>query len=61
MLRTGDTLDGDTVTNVVFCEEGLNDSDELALVVTLDDPGAPEGSRTVVVRAAPVKVPVPGA
>ena len=61
VLRTGDTLDGDTVTNVVFCEEGLNDADELALVVTLDDADAPEGSRTVVVRAAPVKVPVPGA
>ncbi len=53
VIRTGDTLDGDTVTNVVVCEEGLNDAGEVAFVATLDDPESPEGARTVVVRATP--------
>jgi len=53
VIRTGATLDGDPVTNVVLCEEGLNDSGEVAFVASLDDPDAPEGSRTVVVRATP--------
>ena len=53
VIRTGDTIDGDPVSNVVFCEEGLNDSDQLTFVATLDDADAPEGVRVVVVRATP--------
>jgi len=53
VIRTGGTLDGDTVTNVVLCEEGLNNSGQLAFVASLDDPDAPDGSRAVVVRATP--------
>jgi hypothetical protein len=54
VISTGDTLDGSTVQNLTFCEEGLNDSDELAFVATLEDSTAPEGFRMAVFRATPV-------
>jgi hypothetical protein len=38
VIATGDTLDGSTVQNLTFCEEGLSDSGELAFVAQLDDP-----------------------
>jgi hypothetical protein len=54
VIATGDMLDGLTVDNLVFCEEGLNDSGQLAFVATLVDPTSPEGFRTAVFRATPV-------
>ena len=48
VISTGDTLDGSTVQNLVFCEEGLSDSGELAFVATLED------SRVAVFRATPM-------
>lgn len=57
-MRTGDVVDGDPVTNVVFCEEGLNDAGRLAFVATLDDPDALDDFRQVVVRAVPTRLAV---
>jgi hypothetical protein len=51
VISTGDTLDGMTVQNLVFCEEGLNDSGQLAFVATLEDLNSPDGFRTAVFRA----------
>jgi len=45
VIGTGDTLDGSTVQNLTFCEEGLSDSGQLAFVATLEDPNTPEGFR----------------
>ena len=53
VIGTGDTLDGSTVQNLTFCEEGLSDSGELAFVATLEDPNTPEGFRIAVFRATP--------
>ena len=55
VISTGDALDGSTVRNITFCEEGLSDSGELAFVVQLaDNPDTPEDdSRTAVFRATP--------
>ena len=53
MISTGDTLDGSTVQNITFCEEGLSDSGELAFVAQLEDPSTPEGFRVAVFRATP--------
>jgi hypothetical protein len=53
VIATGDTLDGSTVQNLTFCEEGLSDSGELAFVATLEDAATPEGSRMAVFRATP--------
>ena len=53
VISTGDTLDGSTVQNLTFCEEGLSDSGELAFVATLEDFGTPEGFRMAVFRATP--------
>jgi hypothetical protein len=53
VISTGDTLDGTTVQNLVFCEEGLSDSGQLAFVATLADPTTPEGLRVAVFRAVP--------
>ena len=53
VIATGDTLDGSIVQNLVFCEEGLSDSGELAFVAQLEDPSAPDGFRTAVFRATP--------
>ena len=53
VIATGDTLDGSIVQNLVFCEEGLSDSGELAFVAQLEDPNSPEGFRVAVFRATP--------
>jgi hypothetical protein len=56
VIATGDKLDGLTVQNITFCEEGLSDSGELAFVAQLaDNPDTPEEdeSRTAVFRATP--------
>ena len=53
VISTGDTLDGSTVQNITFCEEGLSDSGELAFVAQLDAPETPDGFRTAVFRATP--------
>ncbi len=53
VIATGDTLDGSTVQNLTFCEEGLSDSGELAFVAQLEDADTPEGFRTAVFRATP--------
>ena len=56
VIFTGDALDGSTVQNITFCEEGLSDTGELAFVAQLaDNPDTPEDdSRTAVFRATPV-------
>ena len=51
VIATGDTLDGATVQNLTFCEEGLNDSGDLAFIAQLEDAGSPSGFRTAVFRA----------
>jgi hypothetical protein len=53
VIATGDTLDGSTVTHLRFCDEGLNDSNELAFQATFDDPSVPEGQRVAIFRASP--------
>jgi hypothetical protein len=53
VIATGDTLDGRTVQNLTFCEEGLNDSGQLAFVAQLEDAATPEGFRMAVFRATP--------
>jgi hypothetical protein len=53
VISTGDQLDGATVQNITFCEEGLSDSGELAFVAQLDAPETPDGFRTAVFRATP--------
>jgi hypothetical protein len=55
VIFTGDALDGSTVRNITFCEEGLSDTGELAFVAQLaDNPDMPEDdSRTAVFRATP--------
>jgi hypothetical protein len=55
VISTGDALDGSTVQNITFCEEGLSDTGELAFVAQLaDNPDTPEDdSRKAVFRATP--------
>ena len=53
VIGTGDTLDGSTVTNLRFCDEGLNDSGQLAFQATFNDPSVPEGVRVAIYRATP--------
>jgi len=56
VIATGDTLDGSTVQNITFCEEGLSDTGELAFVAQLKapvTPETPEGYRVAVFRATP--------
>ncbi len=53
VVATGDTLDGSTVQNLTFCEEGLSNSGELAFVAQLEDLDSPEGFRMAVFRATP--------
>jgi hypothetical protein len=53
VIGTGDRLDGATISNVSFCEEGLNDSGEVAFIAELTDRRAPEGRRTAVFHATP--------
>jgi hypothetical protein len=53
VIATGDTLDGETVTSLTFCEEGLNDSGQLAFTAFFEDPETFE-TRVAVYRATPV-------
>jgi hypothetical protein len=53
VISTGDALDGRTVQNLVFCEEGLSDSGQLAFVAQLEDLDSPNGFRMAVFRATP--------
>jgi hypothetical protein len=53
VISTGDALDGSTVQNITFCEQGLSDSGELAFVAQLEA-DTPDGFRTAVFRATPV-------
>ena len=53
VVGTGDTLDGLTVTNLRICDEGLNDSGQLAFQATFNDPSLPDGRRVAVYRATP--------
>lgn len=53
VIATGDTLDGATVQNLTFCEEGLSDSGQLGFIAQLEDPASPSGFRMAVFRATP--------
>ena len=55
VIATGAKLDGRRVLSggLSFCEEGLNDSGQLAFIAMLEDPAAPNGFRTAVFRATP--------
>lgn len=53
VIGTGDTLDGSTITNLRFCDDGLNDAGQLAFQATFNDPSAPEGIRVAIYRATP--------
>jgi hypothetical protein len=53
VIVTGEKLDGAIVTDLTFCEEGLNDSGRLAFIASLADDAAPNGFRTAVFRATP--------
>jgi hypothetical protein len=52
VIATGDELDGAIVSNLSFCEEGLNDAGEVAFIATLDELDG-SGFRTAVFRATP--------
>lgn len=52
VIATGDTPDGSTVTNLSFCEEGLNDSGQLAFRADFEDPDTFE-TRSAIFRATP--------
>jgi hypothetical protein len=52
VIATGDTLDGATVTGLTFCEEGLNDSGQLAFTAFFEDPVTFE-TRAAVFLATP--------
>jgi hypothetical protein len=53
VIATGDMLDGSPVAELRFCDEGLNDSGQLAIQVTFDDPTVPDGRRVAIYRATP--------
>jgi hypothetical protein len=53
VIATGDKLDGGRVIGLTFSEEGLNDLGQLTFIARLEDPSAPNGSRTAVFRATP--------
>jgi len=53
VIGTGDILDGLTITNLRFCDDGLNDSGQLAFQATFNDPNVPEGVRVAIYRATP--------
>lgn len=52
VIAVGNTLDGEVVTGLRFCEEGLNDSGQLAFIADFQDPTTLE-QRTAVYRATP--------
>ncbi|MGH3317016.1 MAG: DUF7453 family protein [Nocardioidaceae bacterium] len=53
VIGSGDTLDGDTISSLTFCEEALNASGQLAFTAFFEDPETFE-LRTAVFRATPV-------
>jgi hypothetical protein len=53
VIAAGDVLDGAAVVNLTFCEEGLNDSGQLAFTAGFEDPNSPDGFRAAVFRASP--------
>jgi len=53
VIQTGDTLDGATVTALRFCDQGLNDADQLVFQATFNDPSVPAGVRVAIFRATP--------
>jgi hypothetical protein len=53
VIGTGDTLDGDTITSLTFCESALSNSGQLAFTAFFEDPDTFE-LRTAVFRATPV-------
>lgn len=50
VIAVGDSLDGETVTGLRFCEEGLNNSGQLTFIADFQDPATLE-QRTAVYRA----------
>jgi hypothetical protein len=50
VIGTGDILDGDVVTDVRLCPEGINDSGQIAFTAQLRDPVTSE-TRTAIYRA----------
>ncbi len=50
VIGRGDSLDGGTVVGLNFCEEGLNDSGQLAFVAEIEDPDS-DFPRAAVFRA----------
>jgi hypothetical protein len=50
VIGRGDSLDGGTVVGLHFCEEGLNDSGQLAFIAEIEDPDS-DFPRAVVFRA----------
>jgi len=52
VIAVGDTLDGEVITGLRFCEEGLNDSGQLTFIADFQDPTTFE-QRTAVYRASP--------
>jgi len=53
VIQTGHTLDGAPVTDLRFCDQGLNDAGQLVFQATFNDPSVPEGRRVAVFRATP--------
>jgi hypothetical protein len=51
IIQTGDTLDGAVIKSLRFCDDGLNDSGQLAFQATFDDPSVPDGIRVAIYRA----------
>ena len=52
VISTGDMLDGETVTGLKFCEEGLNDSGQLTFTAFFEDSETLE-TRVAVFHATP--------
>lgn len=54
VIGTGDTLHGAVVSDIVFCEDGLNNAGQLAFTAYFEDPDTFE-RRAAVYRATPVQ------
>jgi len=61
VVVAGDAIGAGTVasSSLQFCQGGINDSEEVAFIATLDDPTAQFGFRFVVVRAEPLQANQP--
>lgn len=53
VIGTGDILDGEPVSDVVFCEDGLNNAGQLAFTAYFEDPATFERTAAVY-RATPI-------